>query len=121
VVRYLAAALALNRCAFGLGYLLAPARMGRGWVDQAAERPATQVMIRGLGARDLSLGIGALWSIANDEASVRPWFAAHALSDAADLVATVAASKDLPPRRVAFAGAMAGVSTAIALAAASKA
>jgi hypothetical protein len=95
--------------------------MGRGWVDQAAERPATQVMIRGLGARDVALGIGALWSIANDEASVRPWFAAHALSDTADLVATVAASKDLPRRRVAFAGAMAGVSTAIALVAASKA
>jgi hypothetical protein len=121
VVRHLAAALALNRCAFGLGYLIAPERMGRGWVDRAAEQPPTQVMIRGLGARDLALGAGGLWSILDDNESPRPWFAAHALADAADLVATLAARQDLPRRRVAFAGTMAAVSTAIAVAAAANA
>jgi hypothetical protein len=121
VVRYLATALALNRTGFGFGYLLAPARMGRGWIDKAALRPATQVMIRGLGARDLALGVGGLRALSDSDQSARPWFAAHALSDAADLIATLAASRDLPRRRVAFAGAMAGVSTAIAVAAAAKA
>jgi hypothetical protein len=117
VVRHLATALAVNRCAFGIGYVVAPRRMGRGWVDTAAERPPTQVMIRGLGARDLALGIGGLWSVLDDGQSERPWFAAHALSDATDLVATFAARRDLPRRRVAFAGAMAAASTAIAIAA----
>jgi hypothetical protein len=121
VVRHLAIALTLNRCAFGLGYLLAPARMGHGWVDKASRQSETQVMIRGLGARDLALGGGGLWSLLADDESARAWFAAHALADASDLAATLAARQDLPPRRVAFASAMAGVSTAIAIAAAARA
>jgi len=78
-------------------------------------------MIRGLGVRDLALGVGGLRSVLADDESPRAWFPARALSDPADFVATVAARQDLPPRRVAFAGAMAGVSTAIAVAAAAKA
>lgn len=51
-----------------------------------------------------------------EDGSPRPWFAAHALADAADLVATVAAGPTLPRRNLLFAGAMAGASTAVAIA-----
>jgi len=115
---HLGAGLAVNRCAFGLGYLLAPERTGRGWIDMAAKRPGAQVMIRGLGVRDLALGLGALGALASDTASSRPWFVAHALADTADLIATLAARHALPARRVVFASVMAGGSAAIATAAA---
>ena len=115
-VRALATALALNRCAFGLAYLAAPARAGRGWIDRDAERPPTEVMIRGLGARDLALGLGALRALLDDQGSPRPWLAAHALADAADLAATLAARDALPRRNLLFASGMAGTSTAIAIA-----
>jgi hypothetical protein len=51
-MRLLASLLSLNRIGFGLAYLLAPGRAGRGWVGRAARDPATQVFVRGHGARD---------------------------------------------------------------------
>jgi hypothetical protein len=47
--------------------------------------------------------------------SARPWFAAHAVADATDLAATVAARDSLPKSGFRFALAMAGASTAIAI------
>src|SRR5438093_13663835 len=58
--RTLATALALNRVAFGVGYLIAPERTGTGWIGGAARDDATKVFTRALGARDLALGLGAL-------------------------------------------------------------
>jgi hypothetical protein len=121
IARGLATALALNRCAFGGAYLVAPERAGRGWIDRDAERPPTQIMIRGLGARDLALGLGSLRALLADDGAPRPWFAAHALADAADLAATLAAREALPQRNLLFASAMAAASTAIAIAGAARA
>jgi hypothetical protein len=72
-------------------------------------------MIRGPGARDLGLGIGALGALLDDAGAPRPWFAAHALADGADIAATLAARDALPRRNLLFASAMAGVCTAIAI------
>ena len=47
--------------------------------------------------------------------SARPWFAAHAVADATDLAATIAAKDSLPRSGFRFALVMAGVSTAIAV------
>src|SRR5437764_9543165 len=96
-VRQLATGLALNRCAFGVGYLLAPARTGRGWIGAVAAHPATRVFTRALGARDLALGLGALRALCSgDDGEARAWLAAHALADGADLLATQAARRSLP-------------------------
>jgi hypothetical protein len=119
-VRALAIGLAINRCAFGLAYLLAPERAGSGWIGRVASRPAAQIMVRGLGARDLALGIGALRALAAEAPNARGWLAAHARADASDLVATVAARADLPTRNLIFASGMAGASTAIAVTGAAK-
>lgn len=111
----LSGGLALNRIGFGLAYLIDPRRSGQGWVGpRAQERPAT-VLTRALGARDLALGAGALIAMRDDPRKARPWFAAHALADGADLVATLAAREGLPRRGYLFALGMAGASTAIAL------
>ncbi|HKH22735.1 MAG TPA: hypothetical protein VKA88_03865 [Solirubrobacterales bacterium] len=111
----LARGLAINRIAFGLGYIAAPERTGKGWVGKAAEKGGATVLTRALGARDLVLGAGALWAMQRRAESARPWFAAHAVADATDLAATVAARDSLPRSGFRFALALAGISTAIAV------
>jgi hypothetical protein len=120
VARALAIALSLNRTGFGLAYLVAPGRTGPGWIGRAAKDPATQVFVRGHGARDVGLGLGALLALASrGEQAARSWMAAQALADASDVAATLlAGERRLPRSGYRFALAMAGVSTATALAAA---
>lgn len=115
----LARALAVNRIGFGMTYLFFPSRAGS-WIGAAAEEPGTRIFTRALGARDVALAAGALLSMSRvgDPSSVREWMAAQALADGTDLAATLAAWKELPVRNLVFAGGIAGVSTAIALAAA---
>jgi hypothetical protein len=119
VIRVAATALAANRVLFGLGYLIAPKRTAAGWIGKTGKRDSSTVLTRALGARDLALGAGALAELTtNDTARARRWFAAHALADGADLFATLRARDDLPTSGFRFGAAMAGASTAIALAAA---
>ena len=116
MVRSLATTLAANRVLFGVGYLVAPERVGAGWIGRAARKDATKVFTRALGARDLALGAGALGALVRGDESARLWLAAHAVSDAVDLGATLAAREALPESGFRFAVGMAGASTAIALA-----
>ena len=118
VISALATGLAANRTLFGIGYLAAPARAGGGWFEDAAEDERAAAPIRALGARDLVLGLGALWAQRGGRADPRAWFAAHAIADGVDLATTVAGRRHLSTRALAFASAMAGASTAIAIAAA---
>jgi hypothetical protein len=107
--------LGCNRLVFGVRFLLDPQAAGPTWVGgRAARRPATQLFVRALGARDIALALGALRALGTrrfDEARV--WIAGHALADGVDLAATLAVRDDLParPRRLALA--VAGVSTLI--------
>jgi hypothetical protein len=114
VIRALAATLAVNRVAFGLGYLWAPRATGRRWIGKVARDPAVGVLTRALGARDLVLGAGALFALATRGRTARPWFAAHTVADGVDLAATIAARRRLPRDGYRFAVGMAGASTAIA-------
>jgi hypothetical protein len=116
-VTKLARGLALNRISFGAGLMLAPGLYARSWVgSDAAGEDTTKVLARALGARDLALGVGGLLALRDgDTERARRWFAAQGVTDAVDLVATLAA-RELPlPARV-FASAMAAGSTAIAAA-----
>ncbi len=100
----------------GGGYLVRPRNAGRTWIGRAARKPGAQVMVRSQGARDVALGLGALWALARRrDGEARAWMAAHALADAADAAATWTAFDDLPRRRGRFALAMAGGSTAVAV------
>jgi hypothetical protein len=58
----LAGALALNRAAFGVNYLLRPGQARASWIGRAAKKPGTQVIVRSQGVRDVALGTGALRS-----------------------------------------------------------
>jgi hypothetical protein len=120
MVRLLAGMLAANRVLFGLGYLIAPEQVGSGWIGRQASKAQTSVFTRALGARDLALGLGALMALASDGRSAQPWFAAHAVADGTDLVATILARDELPTRGFRFATAMAGASTVIAVVATAR-
>jgi hypothetical protein len=84
---------AAGRIGFGLALIVSPGRVTARWLGGDAGRAGTQAVARGLGARDLALGVGAL---AVPESQLRPWVAAGIVADTADLVATVAAGDALP-------------------------
>jgi len=84
---------AAGRIGFGVALILVPERVTAPWLGRDAGRAGTRVVSRGLGARDLALGAGAL---AVAEAQLRPWVAAAIVADAADLVSTVVAGDSLP-------------------------
>lgn len=96
-LRSLSAALAAARIAFGSALLLAPGPFARPWIGRPADDPRTQVVSRGLGIRDVVLGVGGLLSLRRPQAgSARWWCAAQATSDTVDALATLAAGRSLP-------------------------
>jgi hypothetical protein len=117
VARILAGGLSVNRVGFGLVYLLAPARGGQGWIGQVARDPATQVFVRGHGARDIALGGGAIVALLRGDGRVaRGWMTAQAIADGSDVYATLVSRPRLPSRAFRFALVMTSVSTAVAAA-----
>jgi hypothetical protein len=119
IPRILAGGLAVNRIAFGAGYVIRPQSAERSWLGRAAKLPGTKVMTRSQGIRDVVLGAGALLALTRGEArDARVWMAGHALADATDFAATWAARNRLPKRAARLALGVAGASTAIAAAAA---
>jgi hypothetical protein len=105
---------ALGRVALGAGLTVAPELAGGTWLGRAARRPATQVAIRALGARDLAIGLGTAYA-AGQGYGARPWLWAGILADATDLAATLRARDDLSPLAVVGVGLMAGGSVLLEL------
>jgi hypothetical protein len=94
-VREIALSQARGRMAVGAALIVAPGLAARRWIGYQAEHPAVKVLTRALGARDFALGLGA--AVALDRgAPARGWFEAAALSDAMDLMATLAARDSIP-------------------------
>ena len=109
--REIARAFGLARIGFGAAFIALPGLTGRTWVGADAARPGAKVFMRGLGARDLALGLGTV--IALDRgAPVRGWLEGSLLADSTDLAATLLAGDDLPAGGRAFVFTVA--STAIA-------
>ena len=106
--RIVVAGLSLGRIALGGGLVLAP-RLGALWLGPEAELTATEVVARGLGARDVGLALGTLAALRRG--GVKPWLLAGALADAADFTATLAGGRDLPPAGRAGVIAVAGAAT----------
>ena len=97
-----AAAIAAARTAIGVVALAAPTVVTRPWLGPD-RGPAVRVLGRGLGGRDLALGLGALAALQQPPAGPRLaghpgiWIGLGAVSDAMDVLATVAAWDELPP------------------------
>lgn len=85
--------MAVGRVGFGVALLAAPDKLTERWLGRDAGRGAVRVAVRGLGARDLALGLGALSS---KDAALKPWVLGAIAADSADLVATATAGGSLP-------------------------
>jgi hypothetical protein len=93
--RDLALSNARGRMAIGAALVLAPRLAGPMWIGRDADSRAVHVLARGLGARDLALGLGT--AVALDRgAPVRGWLEGAALADGVDLVSTLLAGNSIP-------------------------
>ncbi len=84
---------ASGRIIAGSLYLAFPRVLVRPWTGTHDRR--IDPLGRAVGARDLAIGLGALFALGRD-APARDWFEAAVLSDVADGVATLLAFKHLP-------------------------
>jgi hypothetical protein len=107
------------RAAFGLALLGPPSWAAARWLGPDAGRPAVTVAVRGLGARDVALALGAIDAIRRGR-TVAPWLVAAAAGDVADIAISLGAGDAIPAKArwgtPALAGASAGAGTALALA-----
>jgi hypothetical protein len=107
------------RVAYGAGLIAAPGRLARNWLGAAANEPPAQVPLRGLGAREIVVHGAAIVAAVHDK-PLRPFLAASAAGDVADVLATVAGRRGLPdgsaPKTLAVAGGSALLTAALAAA-----
>jgi hypothetical protein len=104
----------LARVGLGAAMIAAPRAVTAPWLGRAARKPATQVPVRAMGARDLAIGLGLAYA-AGQGYGARPWLWAGIFADAADFAATLRARDDLPALGVAGIAAMAGSSVLLEL------
>jgi hypothetical protein len=111
-MRNLVTGLALGRIVVGAVMLINPEASVRTWIGRrAASYSGTQTITRAFGARDLSLGAGALAALVTGR-DARDWVIAGAFADVADLGATLAAD-DLPLAGRLGVAALAGTAIAV--------
>jgi hypothetical protein len=101
------------RAAIGFALLAAPGAVGGRWLGAVSERPAAQLAISGLGARDLVLGLGTAWAAGDGKRGARAWVIASGTADLADLVGTLRAREGLSSASVIATVALAGGSAAL--------
>jgi hypothetical protein len=101
--------LAAGRLVIGAALVAKPqSQVGAGWVGgEEAQRPATALLFRSVGARDMALGLGTLAAQRNGS-PLKPWLLGATLADVVDLVATFAAGRSIPKAGKAAIGLLAG-------------
>jgi hypothetical protein len=104
--------LAGARAAIGGSLVLAPQLATATWVGRPRRSAPTTVLGRALGARDLTIGVGAL---ATSGDAQRGWLVAGVVCDAVDLVATLVERDELPRTAVPMIVAAAGSGIALGL------
>lgn len=86
---------AIGRIAFGVASLAAPAVTGRTLAGPGGALPDAQAFLRGMGGREIGLGL-ALLSATRTDAPARQWVIAGLLADAGDLVGIAGAWQHMP-------------------------
>ena len=109
--KQLAQGVGLARVVFGLGFLTMPGWTGRVWIGSDSHRPAVRILTQAIGARDLTMGLGALIAMRRGKPA-RGWMEAISLTDALDFVCALLAGDRLPPASRAAALVLAGGSAA---------
>jgi len=99
--------IAVGRVGFGVALLARPEQTSGRWLGGSAATSGTQVAIRGLGVRDVILGLLTLHTLSHPQVGPR-MVATCAIGDSVDLVATLAGRDELPSSGVAGTVALAG-------------
>lgn len=86
---------AVGRIAIGAVAVLVPRLVLRPWLGKGNNTPATRMLTRMIGARDIALGMGVVFAL-NHDAPVRGWLEAATVADSGDGVATLLAFRHLP-------------------------
>jgi hypothetical protein len=108
-IRWAAAGVGALRVMLGLVAVGRPTLAARPWVGASHNAPATVVLARAAGARDIALGAGALAAVLRDDAGgTRGWTAAGAFCDLMDVMITLASWRTLPRTRALVAAAAGG-------------
>jgi hypothetical protein len=87
---------AIGRIGFGVASLVAPAVTGRTLAGPGGALPDAQAFVRGMGGREIGLGLGLLAAI-RAGGPVRRWVVAALLADAGDLAGIAGAWRQMPP------------------------
>ena len=88
----------IGRIGFGITSLLAPAVTGRTLAGPGAALPDAKAFLRGMGGREIGLGLGLLAAIRTD-GPARRWVIAALLADAGDLAGIAGAWNHMPPAK----------------------
>jgi hypothetical protein len=89
---------ALGRIAFGAAALAAPATAGRSLAGEGGAAPDAQAFLRGMGGREIGIGLGLLTAIRTRE-RLRHWLIAGLLADSGDIAGIAGAWPHLPPTK----------------------
>jgi hypothetical protein len=81
---------ATGRVLFGLAALIAPRTTGRILAGDGGAAPDAQAFLRGMGGREIGLGLGLLAMIHAD-GPVQPWLVTALLADCSDVTGIVGA------------------------------
>lgn len=89
---------AIGRIAFGVASLAAPAITGATLAGPGGALPDAQAFLRGMGSREIGLGLGLLAAIRTG-GPVRRWVIAGLLADSGDLAGIATAWRHMPPSK----------------------
>jgi hypothetical protein len=89
---------ATGRILFGVAALAAPGTTGRLLAGNGGAAPDAQAFLRGMGGREIGLGVGLLVTI-RAKRPVRPWLAAALLADSSDIAGIAGAWRHMPPTK----------------------
>ena len=108
-------AFAAGRGLFGVGLMAVPGKLASGWIPDDHSRAQTQMIVRGIGGRDIALAGGTV-KAALDGDDTRPWLLAAIASDGSDILASLLAGDALPARAKKGTLALAGLAVACGVA-----
>jgi hypothetical protein len=89
---------AIGRILFGVAALAAPRTTGQLLAGDGGATPDAQAFLRGMGGREIGLGLGLLVTIRADR-PVRPWLAATILADGSDITGIAGAWRQMDPSK----------------------
>ncbi|OBA88644.1 hypothetical protein A5662_24950 [Mycobacteriaceae bacterium 1482268.1] len=89
---------ATGRIVFGVAALVAPGTAGRMLAGDGGAAPDAKAFLRGMGGREIGIGLGLLAMI-RTEGPIKPWLIAALLADTSDITGIAGAWRQMPPSK----------------------